>query len=63
MREESLQYPEGVVIEEFRRGFMLGDKLLRPAMVKVSSGLRSTTLEQSSGEQLELEEVVEKTKG
>ena len=63
MREESLQYPEGVVIEEFRRGFMLGDKLLRPAMVKVSSGLPSTTLEQSSGEQLELEEVVEKTAG
>ena len=38
MREESAQYSEGVVIEEFRRGFLLGDKLLRPAMVKVSSG-------------------------
>eukprot|EP00250_Pteridium_aquilinum_P019727 c24550_g1_i1 orf=163-1116(+) len=38
MREESSQYAEGVVIEEFRRGFMLGDKLLRPSMVKVSSG-------------------------
>lgn len=38
MREESSQYAEGVVSEEFRRGFVLGDKLLRPAMVKVSSG-------------------------
>jgi molecular chaperone GrpE len=38
MREESAQYSEGIIIEEFRRGFVLGDKLLRPAMVKVSSG-------------------------
>lgn len=37
-REESQEFSEGVVIEEFRRGFLLGDRLLRPAMVKVSSG-------------------------
>ena len=30
--------PEGEVIEEFRRGYMLGDRLLRPAMVKVAKG-------------------------
>ena len=29
---------EGEVIEEFARGYMLGDKLLRPAMVKVAKG-------------------------
>lgn len=29
---------EGEVLEEFRRGYMLGDKLLRPAMVKVAKG-------------------------
>jgi molecular chaperone GrpE len=29
---------EGEVIEEFRRGYMLGDRLLRPAMVKVAKG-------------------------
>jgi molecular chaperone GrpE len=29
---------EGEVIEEFRRGYMLGDRLLRPAMVKVAQG-------------------------
>ena len=29
---------EGEVIEEFRRGYTLGDRLLRPAMVKVAKG-------------------------
>jgi molecular chaperone GrpE len=29
---------EGEVIEEFSRGYMLGDRLLRPAMVKVAKG-------------------------
>lgn len=38
MREDSTLFEEGIIIEEFRRGFILGDKLLRPAMVKVSAG-------------------------
>lgn len=29
---------EGEVIEEFGRGYMLGDRLIRPAMVKVAKG-------------------------
>ena len=29
---------DGEVIEELRRGYMLGDRLLRPAMVKVAKG-------------------------
>jgi molecular chaperone GrpE len=29
---------EGEVVEEFRRGYTLGDRLLRPAMVKVAKG-------------------------
>ena len=29
---------EGEVVEEFTRGYMLGDRLLRPAMVKVAKG-------------------------
>jgi len=37
MQEESTVYPEGIVIEEFQRGFKIGDKLLRPA-IKVSAG-------------------------
>ena len=27
---------DGEVLEEFRRGYMLGDRLLRPAMVRVA---------------------------
>ncbi|GFP87621.1 protein grpe [Phtheirospermum japonicum] len=37
-REESHEFKEGIIIQEFRRGFYLGDRLLRPAMVKVSAG-------------------------
>ncbi|KAF3792709.1 grpE protein [Nymphaea thermarum] len=37
-REESSVYTEGIIVEEFRRGFMLKGRLLRPAMVKVSAG-------------------------
>jgi molecular chaperone GrpE len=29
---------EGEITEEFRRGYMIGDRLLRPAMVKVAKG-------------------------
>ena len=29
---------DGEIIEEFRRGYMLGDRLLRPAMVQVAKG-------------------------
>ncbi|KAF2306823.1 hypothetical protein GH714_021724 [Hevea brasiliensis] len=38
MREDSTEYEEGIILEEFRKGFKLGDKLLRPSMVKVSAG-------------------------
>jgi molecular chaperone GrpE len=36
IHETSPFHREGEVIEELQRGFMLGDKLLRPAMVKVA---------------------------
>lgn len=29
---------EGEIIDEFRRGYMLGDRLLRPSMVRVAKG-------------------------
>ena len=38
MRETSEQYPEGVVTEEVRKGYMMGDEVLRPTLVKVSMG-------------------------
>jgi len=34
--ESSPDYREGEVMEEFARGYMLGDRLLRPSMVKVA---------------------------
>ncbi|MSO55387.1 MAG: nucleotide exchange factor GrpE [Acidobacteria bacterium] len=34
--EEDADRPDGEVTEEFARGYRLGDKLLRPAMVKVA---------------------------
>jgi molecular chaperone GrpE len=36
--EPSARHRDGEVIEEFRRGYMLGDRLLRPSMVKVAKG-------------------------
>jgi molecular chaperone GrpE len=35
-QEASANYREGEVMEELRRGYMLGDRVLRPAMVKVA---------------------------
>lgn len=34
--EDSPEHREGEVLEELRRGYKLGDRLLRPAMVKVA---------------------------
>jgi molecular chaperone GrpE len=34
--EASSEHREGEVIEELQRGYMIGDRLLRPAMVKVA---------------------------
>ena len=36
VQEVSAEHREGEVMEEFRRGYMLGERLLRPAMVKVA---------------------------
>ncbi len=36
IHEASDDHREGEVMEELRRGYMLGDRLLRPAMVKVA---------------------------
>lgn len=36
MQVESDEYEEGIVVEEVQKGYMLKDRVLRPAMVKVS---------------------------
>lgn len=47
MRQPTSEYPEGVVIEQLVRGYMLGDRVLRHAMVKVA------TAPEDSGEDTE----------
>ncbi|KAK7311588.1 hypothetical protein RJT34_09832 [Clitoria ternatea] len=37
-REESMEFKKGIIIKESRRGFLLRDQVLRPALVKVSLG-------------------------
>lgn len=37
MRQPSDEYPEGTVLEELVRGYFLGDRVLRHAMVKVAA--------------------------
>ena len=34
--EPAAGHREGEIVEEYRRGYMLGDRLLRPSMVKVA---------------------------
>ncbi|MGL5076474.1 MAG: nucleotide exchange factor GrpE, partial [Waterburya sp.] len=36
LREATDEYPEGTVIEQLMRGYVLGDAILRHAMVKVA---------------------------
>lgn len=38
MREDSTEFEDGIILEEYQKGFKLGERLLRPSMVKVSSG-------------------------
>jgi len=41
MQEESEQYPAGVVSDEFEKGYLIEDQVLRPTLVKVSNGSAS----------------------
>jgi len=43
MSEEREDMPSGTVIEVFQKGFFLNDRLVRPALVKVSTGDSSAT--------------------
>lgn len=37
VQEETTEHPDGHVIEEMQRGYRLGERVLRPSMVKVAS--------------------------
>lgn len=56
MREDSTEYADGTVTQEFRKGFVIGDKLLRAAMVKVSSGPGPSAGPPSTSEEVSVEE-------
>jgi molecular chaperone GrpE len=45
LQEESDAYPENTVIREFQRGYMIRERLLRPAMVVVSKAKATKTVE------------------
>lgn len=38
LREETTEYPDNTVVEELQKGYTLGNKVLRPTMVKVATG-------------------------
>jgi molecular chaperone GrpE len=48
MREATSEQPEGTVLEELVRGYMLGERVLRHAMVKVAAAPEPTQDETSS---------------
>ena len=43
MQEPNDDVPDGTILQEFRKGFQCGDRLLRAAMVKVGPLLLSLT--------------------
>lgn len=49
MREQTNKYPEGTVTEELVRGYMLGDRVLRHAMVKVAAQMDEDSASSSDG--------------
>ncbi|CAF1887758.1 hypothetical protein YC2023_014286 [Brassica napus] len=51
MREDSAEYEEGIILEEYRKGFLLGERLLRPSMVKVSAGPGPEKTQEAGGEE------------
>lgn len=53
MREATAEYPEGAVVEQLVRGYTLGDRVLRHAMVKVAAPPEDTpTTSTSAGEEV-----------
>ncbi|MCK6683270.1 MAG: nucleotide exchange factor GrpE [Thermoanaerobaculia bacterium] len=49
MREETDAVPPGTVVSVLQRGYILNDRLLRPAMVKVSAALSHPADDSSAG--------------
>lgn len=41
LRDEESDQPENTIVEELQKGYLIGDRVLRPTMVKVSVGNKS----------------------
>lgn len=50
MREPTDQYPEGAVMEELVRGYLLGERVLRHAMVKVAAAAEPMVVSEENPE-------------
>jgi molecular chaperone GrpE len=48
LQEETEEHPDGYVTEEMQRGYRLGDRVLRPSMVKVASNTNASATESDS---------------
>jgi molecular chaperone GrpE len=47
LRQPTEDFPEGTVIEELQRGYFMGDKILRHALVKVAMPIEQLTAEEA----------------
>ena len=56
LQEETDEYPEGTVMEQLQRGYLLGDKILRHAMVKVAT-TKQTVLASEEGTKADVNDV------
>ncbi|GFE70947.1 nucleotide exchange factor GrpE [Chroococcus sp. FPU101] len=56
LREYTDEYPEGTVIEQLIRGYLLGDQVLRHAMVKVAAAQDPDQVSDSSNDDRQLYE-------
>jgi molecular chaperone GrpE len=50
MQEETTEHPDGTIIEELRKGYRLGDRVLRPALVKVAHNSAAPSSGSSDGQ-------------
>jgi molecular chaperone GrpE len=39
LRDETTEYPENAIVAELQKGYTLGGRVLRPAMVRVATGV------------------------
>jgi len=63
MQEDSSEFEENIILQEFRKGFKLGDRLLRPSMVKVSSGPGPVKFDETHGDEIPATESIEEDDG